>query len=351
MLLQLPGALAGDDLHQRRLRPDRLIDDVPQRPVDVLAPVVDVVQVQLELHRASPVRRCHHATRTAGMAWSRTGDQGLISEPQARNSVILQSATAALAGRRARCPAQCRQSTPRSHQMRVARAVAAVSSSALLTGLVTGAAAAAPVGVQAVAHAAPAVLIQPDIVHLHGALQGPPSTAFCEKNFKIACYTARQIQQAFNLGPLYAHGTTGKGETIVIVDSYGSPTVARDLAVFDKGSHLPAPPKLTIIQPRARSRGTRRTTTARAGPARPIWTSSTRTPSLRARKSCWWRRLPRRTRAARASPRSSRPRSTWSAITSAASSARASARPRRASPTRAGCCDCAAPIPMPRSTA
>ena len=133
--------------------------------------------------------------------------------------------------------------------MRVARAVAAVSSSALLTGLVTGAAAAAPVGVQAVAHAAPAVLIQPDIVHLHGALQGPPSTAFCEKNFKIACYTARQIQRAFNLGPLYAHGTTGKGETIVIVDSYGSPTVAHDLAVFDKGSHLPAPPKLTIIQP------------------------------------------------------------------------------------------------------
>jgi len=42
---------------------------------------------------------------------------------------------------------------------------------------------------------------------------------------------------------------TGKGETIVIVDSYGSPTIAHDLAVFDKGSGLPPPPKLTIIQP------------------------------------------------------------------------------------------------------
>ena len=133
--------------------------------------------------------------------------------------------------------------------MRVAAAIAAVSSSALLTGLVTGAAAAGPAVVRAAAPATPAVAIQPDIVHLHGALHGPPSTAFCERNFKIACYTAKQIQRAFNLGPLYAHGTTGKGETIVIVDSYGSPTVAHDLAVFDKGSHLPAPPKLTIIQP------------------------------------------------------------------------------------------------------
>ena len=132
--------------------------------------------------------------------------------------------------------------------MRVARAIAAVSSSALLTGLVTGAAAAGPAVVRA-APATPAVSVQPDIVHLHGALHGPPSTAFCERTFKIACYTAKQIQRAFNLGPLYAHGTTGKGETIVIVDSYGSPTVAHDLAVFDKGSHLPAPPKLTIIQP------------------------------------------------------------------------------------------------------
>jgi subtilase family serine protease len=133
--------------------------------------------------------------------------------------------------------------------MRVARAIAAAGSSALLTGLVTGAAPAGPAAVRA---AAPVVAIQPDIVHLTSALHGPPSTAFCERNFKIACYTAKQIRRAFNLGPLYAHGTTGRGETIVIVDSYGSPTVAHDLAVFDRGSHLPAPPNLTIIQPAGR---------------------------------------------------------------------------------------------------
>ena len=42
---------------------------------------------------------------------------------------------------------------------------------------------------------------------------------------------------------------TGKGVTIVIVDSYGSPTIRGDLAVFDRAYHLPAPPSLRIIQP------------------------------------------------------------------------------------------------------
>src|SRR6202161_342389 len=51
VLLELARALARDDLHERGLGPDRLVDDVPQGAVDVVAVVVDVVQVQLELHR------------------------------------------------------------------------------------------------------------------------------------------------------------------------------------------------------------------------------------------------------------------------------------------------------------
>src|SRR5690242_4333185 len=54
VLLELSGSLARDDLDQRRLLGLRLRDDGPQRPVDVLAPVVDVVQVKLELHRHRP---------------------------------------------------------------------------------------------------------------------------------------------------------------------------------------------------------------------------------------------------------------------------------------------------------
>jgi subtilase family serine protease len=95
----------------------------------------------------------------------------------------------------------------------------------------------------------PLVEIVPGATHEAGARQAPPSTAFCEKNFKIACYQPGQIEQAYNLPALYKRGITGKGQTIVIVDSYGSPTVAHDLAVFDKAAHLPAPPSLRIIQP------------------------------------------------------------------------------------------------------
>ena len=41
---------------------------------------------------------------------------------------------------------------------------------------------------------------------------------------------------------------TGAGKTIIIVDSFGSPTIKSDLATFDKAFNLPAP-QLTILQP------------------------------------------------------------------------------------------------------
>jgi subtilase family serine protease len=48
---------------------------------------------------------------------------------------------------------------------------------------------------------------------------------------------------------LYAKGFDGKGRTIVIIDPYGSPTLARDLATFDHALRLPAPPSLRVLQP------------------------------------------------------------------------------------------------------
>src|SRR6201999_2915787 len=77
----------------------------------------------------------------------------------------------------------------------------------------------------------------------------PPTTAECEPPFQIACYEPGQIQTAYNLKPLFQHGITGKGQTIVIVDSFGSPTIRHDLQVFDKTFGLPAPPSLKVIQP------------------------------------------------------------------------------------------------------
>lgn len=79
--------------------------------------------------------------------------------------------------------------------------------------------------------------------------QPPPTTAQCRKATGLPCYSPVQIEGAYQMGPLYAKGYTGRGRTIAIVDSFGSPTIGRDLATFDKAFGLPAPPALTVIQP------------------------------------------------------------------------------------------------------
>jgi subtilase family serine protease len=61
--------------------------------------------------------------------------------------------------------------------------------------------------------------------------------------------TPAQISAAYDLGPLASAGINGTGQTIVIVDSFGSPTIASDLAHFDNYFKLPAPPSLRVIQP------------------------------------------------------------------------------------------------------
>src|SRR6202000_219346 len=55
------------------------------------------------------------------------------------------------------------------------------------------------------------------------------------------CYTPLQYRVAYDLNPLYNQGITGKGKTIVIVDSFGSPTIASDLKTFDAQFGLPDP--------------------------------------------------------------------------------------------------------------
>ena len=67
--------------------------------------------------------------------------------------------------------------------------------------------------------------------------------------YGLACYSPQQIQRAYDLPALYARGLTGRGRTIVIVDSFGSPTIRHDLRVFDSGFGLPGPPSLRVLQP------------------------------------------------------------------------------------------------------
>ncbi|MGI8446079.1 MAG: S53 family peptidase [Streptosporangiaceae bacterium] len=76
---------------------------------------------------------------------------------------------------------------------------------------------------------------------------GPPAS--CQNSYGLDCYSPRQIQRAYDLPPLYAHGLDGQGRTIVIVDSFGSPTIRHDLRVFDTAFRLPGPPSLRVLQP------------------------------------------------------------------------------------------------------
>ncbi len=98
------------------------------------------------------------------------------------------------------------------------------------------------------------VRIYPGVTHIPpsgpaATTSGPPTTAECEAQYNVACFEPFQIQDAYNLAPLFSNGVDGKGQTIIIVDSYGSPTIGHDLGVFDQAFGLPAPPSLTVIQP------------------------------------------------------------------------------------------------------
>jgi subtilase family serine protease len=76
----------------------------------------------------------------------------------------------------------------------------------------------------------------------------PLSIAQCLAAIKIRCYTPVQYRVAYNLNSLYRQNITGQGQTIVIVDSFGSPTIRTDLAAFDRQWGFPDPPRLDVYK-------------------------------------------------------------------------------------------------------
>lgn len=107
-------------------------------------------------------------------------------------------------------------------------------------GAATGAGAPAEAGTAA--HAGVAVALPEVMAPIDAARQlpAPVSTAQCLTDFGIRCYTPLQYHAAYDLNRLYKQGITGAGRTIVIVDSYGSPTIASDVKTFDAQFGLPA---------------------------------------------------------------------------------------------------------------
>jgi len=101
----------------------------------------------------------------------------------------------------------------------------------------------------------PPVVSQPTKFHHTLALlssdaqQPPPTDEFCRINYGFPCYSPQEIQNAYGVTPLLNSGYNGTGQTIVIIDAYGSPTIAQDLHAFDVGFGLPDPPSFTILTP------------------------------------------------------------------------------------------------------
>ena len=89
----------------------------------------------------------------------------------------------------------------------------------------------------------------------------PLPTSDCITLIGIRCYSPAQFERAYNLAALHASGIDGAGQTIAIVDSFGSPTIANDLHQFDQTFGVSNPygvpvdpaiaidPQLKIIQP------------------------------------------------------------------------------------------------------
>ncbi|MBA2393928.1 MAG: S53 family peptidase [Ktedonobacteraceae bacterium] len=76
-----------------------------------------------------------------------------------------------------------------------------------------------------------------------------PTDAQCRATFNAPCYSPQEMRNAYDVTPLIKKGFTGKGQTIVIIDSYGSPTLVSDLKTFDKGYGLPDPPSIKQLAP------------------------------------------------------------------------------------------------------
>ena len=77
----------------------------------------------------------------------------------------------------------------------------------------------------------------------------PPTDAQCLAATGDPCYDPQEIRHAYGVDRLIGRGDDGAGQTIVIFDSFGSPTVASDLANFDAGFGLPAPPSFKVLAP------------------------------------------------------------------------------------------------------
>jgi subtilase family serine protease len=70
--------------------------------------------------------------------------------------------------------------------------------------------------------------------------KGPTYLNIASTTRPTCAYTASQVAAHYRLDQVFARGLTGKGQTIVIVDAFGSPTIQADANAFSQAMGLPA---------------------------------------------------------------------------------------------------------------
>ena len=148
-------------------------------------------------------------------------------------------------------------------------AIAAIAALGAGSAALTPVAAAGAAGAAGAAAAVQVVPFATGHILAAGHMAQPPTTAECESDFGIACYEPFQLQKAYNLAPLFSKGVEGQGETIVIVDAFGSPSIASDLQTFDAQTGLPNPPSFRVITPEGPITTTPSTCTSTFSPTGP----------------------------------------------------------------------------------
>jgi subtilase family serine protease len=89
---------------------------------------------------------------------------------------------------------------------------------------------------------------KPLFVKVPQSAKVPAALPFCgtlSNGDALICYSPPFIRQAYH----FPSDLDGSGQTILIVDAFGSPTIQQDLAVFDAVFGLPAPPSFTVYCP------------------------------------------------------------------------------------------------------
>lgn len=75
----------------------------------------------------------------------------------------------------------------------------------------------------------------------------PPTTATCVRDYKLPCYSVRQLARAYDVDKAHRAGWTGKGVTVVLPFPLGSPTLRHDLNVFSRAYGLPPMTRKNLV--------------------------------------------------------------------------------------------------------